>query len=203
VDIEADFDTMYHTVTESGYTRIPVYENNIDHIKGILYIKDLLPFVNTRNFNWQILIHEAYFVSEHHKIDKLLEEMKQHKIHIAVVVDEYGTTTGIVTLEDILEEIVGDILDESDVEADESFYVRLKDNSYSFEGKTLIVDFCRVMQIEHELFDANDSETLAGLLIEQKGDFLHKGEELNIAGFKFKVESVDDRRIKRIKVTEL
>ncbi|MDR1895434.1 MAG: CBS domain-containing protein [Prevotellaceae bacterium] len=205
IDISIDFNTLYDTIVESGYSRFPVYENDIDHIKGILYLKDILPYVKSEDdFQWQDLIHEAYFVLEHNKISTLLDEMKQRKIHIAVVVDEYGITVGIVTLEDILEEIVGEIFDESDVESEETFYIKSKDGSYSFEGKTPLVDFCRIMQIDHELLDVakGDSETLAGLLLEHKGELLHKGEELNFAGFTFKVESVGDRRIIRIKVTK-
>jgi CBS domain containing-hemolysin-like protein len=182
-----------------------VYEDDLDHIRGILYVKDLLPHIrNNRNFDWTELIHEAYFVLEHKKINALLDEMKKKKVHMAIVVDEYGGTIGIVTLEDILEEIVGEIFDESDVESDESFYVKQKDNSYSFKGKTPLVDFCRIMQLDHELFESTkgDNETLAGLLLELKGEFLRKGEELKLYGLTFKVESVDDRRIRIIKVTK-
>lgn len=203
VDISMDFDDLMDVVIDSGYSRLPVYEEDFDHVKGILYIKDLLPYIRSnKDFEWQELIHEAYFVPEHKKINALLDEMKRKKIHMAIVVDEYGGTTGIVTLEDILEEIVGEILDESDVEAEETFYVKLKDGSYSFEGKTPLIDFCRTMQVDNELFDSTkgDAETLAGLLLELKGEFLKKGEEITIPGFTFKVESADDRRIRRIRV---
>jgi CBS domain containing-hemolysin-like protein len=205
VDISVDFDTLYSIVVESGYSRLPVYEDDLDHIKGILYVKDLLPYIkNNKDFDWKDLIHEAYFVLEHKKINALLDEMKKKKVHMAIVVDEYGGTIGIVTLEDILEEIVGDIFDESDIESDETFYVKQKDNSYSFKGKTPLVDFCRIMQIDYELFESSkgDTETLAGLLLELKGEFLQKGEELKLYGLTFRVESVDDRRIRIIRVTQ-
>jgi CBS domain containing-hemolysin-like protein len=206
VDISVDFDTLYSIVVESGYSRLPVYEDDLDHIKGILYVKDLLPYIrnNNKDFDWKELIHEAYFVLEHKKINALLDEMKKKKVHMAIVVDEYGGTIGIVTLEDILEEIVGEIFDESDIESDETFYVKQKDNSYSFKGKTPLVDFCRIMQIDHELFESTKggTETLAGLLLELKGELLQKGEELKLYGLTFKVESVDDRRIRIIKVTK-
>jgi CBS domain containing-hemolysin-like protein len=204
VNISTGFSELLDVVVESGYSRLPVYEGDIDHVKGILYVKDLLPYMREKNgdFDWKKLIHSAYFVSEYNKINALLEEMKQNRAHIAVVVDEYGMTTGIVTLEDILEEIVGDIFDESDVEAEEKFYVKHKDNSYSFKGKTHIMDFCKIMQIDNKLFDAvkGDSETLAGLLLEYKGEFLQKDEIIDIEGFSFKVESVDARRIRKIRV---
>jgi CBS domain containing-hemolysin-like protein len=205
VDISVDFDTLYNIVVESGYSRLPVYEDDLDHIKGILYVKDLLPYIRgSKDFDWQELIHEAYFVPEHKKINALLDEMKKKKIHMAIVVDEYGGTIGIVTLEDILEEIVGEIFDESDIESDERFLVKQKDNSYSFKGKTPLIDFCRIMQIDHDLFESKkgDTETLAGLLLELKGEFLQKGEELKLCGLTFKVESVDDRKIRIIKVTK-
>jgi CBS domain containing-hemolysin-like protein len=205
VDISVDFDALYSIVVESGYSRLPVYEDDLDHIKGILYVKDLLPHIrNNKDFDWRDLIHEAYFVLEHKKINALLDEIKKKKVHMAIVVDEYGGTIGIVTLEDILEEIVGEIFDESDIEAEETFYVKQKDNSYSFKGKTPLVDFCRIMQIDHELFESKkgDTETLAGLLLELKGEFLQKGEELKLYGLTFKVESADDRKIRIIKVTK-
>jgi CBS domain containing-hemolysin-like protein len=205
VDISVNFDTLYSIVVESGYSRLPVYEDDLDHIKGVLYVKDLLPYIrDNKDFDWKDLIHEAYFVLEHKKINALLDEMKKKKVHMAIVVDEYGGTIGIVTLEDILEEIVGEIFDESDIESEETFYVKQKDNSYSFKGKTPLVDFCRIMQIDHELFESTkgDTETLAGLLLELKGEFLQKGEELKLYGLTFKVESADDRKIRIIKVTK-
>jgi CBS domain containing-hemolysin-like protein len=204
VDIATGLPDLLAFIVESGYSRFPVYEHNIDHVKGILHVKDLLPFMLDRqaDFDWRTIVRRAHFVSEYNKINVLLEEMKHSKAHIAIVVDEYGTTTGIVTLEDILEEIVGDIFDESDVESDEKFFVRHKDGSYSFKGQTLLMDFCRVMTVDHEIFDSTkgDSETLAGLLLEHKGDFLVVGETIDFAGFIFTVESADDRRIKRINV---
>jgi CBS domain containing-hemolysin-like protein len=203
VDISVDFDTLYSIVVESGYSRLPVYEDDLDHIKGILYVKDLLPYIrNNKDFDWRNLIHEAYFVLEHKKINALLDEMKKKKVHMAIVVDEYGGTIGIVTLEDILEEIVGEIFDESDIESEETFYVKQKDNSYSFKGKTPLIDFCRIMQIDHELFESakGNTETLAGLLLELKGEFPQKGEELKLYGLVFRIESADDRKIRIIRV---
>jgi gliding motility-associated protein GldE len=205
IDISSDFKTLCNTVVDCGYSRIPVYDSNFDNIKGILYVKDLLPYIGIadRDFNWQKLVHEAYFVPENKRINDLLDEFQRKKIHMAVVVDEYGGTTGIITLEDILEEMVGDIMDESDVEAEERLFIKMKDGSYSFEGKTPLNDFYRIMDTDNELFDKvkGDAETLAGLILEFKGDFPEQGEELSIKQFRFKIEQIDLRRIKKIRVS--
>lgn len=205
IDISSDFKTLCRAVVDCGYSRIPVYDSHFDNIKGILYVKDLLPYIGTadKTFRWQTLVHEAYFVPENKRINDLLDEFQRKKIHMAVVVDEYGGTTGIITLEDILEEMVGDIMDESDVEAEERLFIKMKDGSYSFEGKTPLNDFYRIMDTDNELFDKvkGDAETLAGLILEFKGDFPEQGEELTIKQFRFKIEQIDRRRIKKIRVS--
>jgi gliding motility-associated protein GldE len=205
IDISSDFETLCNKAVDCEYSRIPVYDGDFDNIRGILYVKDLLPYIRTadKDFKWKELIHEAYFVPENKRINDLLDEFRRKKIHMAVVVDEYGGTTGIVTLEDILEEMVGEIMDESDVEAEERLFVKTKDGSYLFEGKTPLVDFCRIMDIDSELFDniKGDAETLAGLILEYKGGFPVQGEELTIKNIKFTVEQIDHRRIKTIKVS--
>lgn len=204
VEINTDFQEICTIVIESAYSRIPVYEDNFDNIKGILYVKDLLPHIRkeTPAFKWQALIREAYFIPENKRINDLLEDFQQKKTHMAIVVDEYGGTVGVITLEDILEEIVGDILDESDLESDESFYVKSKDGAYLFEGKTALNDFYRTLSIQNDLFDdiKGDAETLAGLLLEQIGEFPQPGEQFEIKQFTFTVVEADDRRIVKIKV---
>ena len=203
VGIEITFDELHAIVVDCGYSRIPVYEDTLDVIKGILYVKDLLPFLNKNtDFAWQSLIREPYFIPEGKKINDLLEEFQQKKMHLAVVVDEYGGTSGIITLEDILEEIVGEILDESDLEEDENLFTKIDDNNYLFEGKTPLNDFCKIMQVDGELFedDRGEAETLAGLILELRGDFPNKGESVNYHQFTFVIESADHRRIKKIKV---
>ena len=212
VDIEAlDYEQSFNEVVEaiitSGYSRMPVYEGgNPDNIKGILYAKDLLPHIGneTPNFNWQKLLRQAYYIPETRMIDDLLEDFRTKKIHMAVVVDEYGCTQGIVTLEDVIEEIVGDINDEYDTE--ESFFKRLPDNSYIFEGKTLLNDFFKVTGLNEEDFEeiATDAETLAGLLLEIKGDFPKEKESIVYKNCRFMVLDIDKFRITsvRVKITE-
>ena len=203
VDISDGYDELKKVVFESGYSRIIAYDDSLDNVKGVLYIKDLLPYLDEKpDFHWASLIRSPYFVPENKKINDLLEEFQTKKIHLAVVVDEYGGTCGIVSLEDILEEIVGEISDESDFD-EEKDYVKLDSNTYLFEGKTLLNDFVKVFEEADDLFDEvrGEAETLAGLLLEIKGDFLHKGEELVCGNFIFKVDSIEKRRIKKIKVT--
>lgn len=203
VDILDSYDTLRKTVFETGYSRILAYEDSLDNVKGILYIKDLLPYLDEKStFRWDSLIRNPYFVPENKKINDLLEEFQAKKIHLAVVVDEYGGTCGIVSLEDILEEIVGEISDESDFD-EEKDYVKLDSNTYLFEGKTLLNDFVKVFEEAEDVFDEvrGEAETLAGLLLEIKGDFLQKGEELAFGDFTFKVDSIERRRIKKVKVT--
>ena len=184
------FPKLLGNFLESGYSRIPIYSDSFDQIKGILYIKDLLPHIQKgTNFKWQSLIRPPYFIPEAKKINDLLEEFQRKKIHMAVVIDEYGGTSGIVTLEDILEEIVGDIKDEFD--DDERFYTQINESTWIFEGKTLLNDFYKVLEKPENIFDEikGDADTLAGLILEVKGDIPEKDEIFHIGGFDFKIES--------------
>ena len=202
IDIRCGFQEVLTSIAENNYSRIPVYQDNGDNIRGILYIKDLLPHLSTpSNFRWQSLMRPPYFVPETKKIDALLREFQENKVHIAIVVDEFGGTSGLVTLEDILEEIVGEINDEYDEE--EKSYSKLNYNTYLFEGKTLLSDFCKILQIDDDEFDdvAGDADTLAGLLLEQKGDFLSIHERWDYKRYSFEVMAVEGRRISRVKVT--
>lgn len=205
IDYSDDFDSVVNNVVTTGYSRMPVIEETPDNIKGILYAKDLLPYIGKaeKNFKWQRLIRQAYFVPETRMIDDLLEDFRKRKIHMAIVVDEFGGTQGIVTLEDILEEIVGDINDEYDSE--EKLYQKLPDGSYIFDGKTLLNDFCRITDIPEDSFDkiSDDAETLAGLLLELKGDFPKEKETLTFDNCKFLVMKIDKHRIASIKVRVL
>jgi gliding motility-associated protein GldE len=200
IDITSDYNKVLTIIVESGYSRIPVYENTPDNVKGVLYVKDLLPFLDKdKNFNWQKLIRTSYFIPETKKINDLLEEFQQNKIHMAIVVDEYGGTSGIVTLEDILEEIVGEISDEMD--DDESFYVHQPDGSILFEGKILLNDFHKVTNTDEHIFEnvRGEAETLAGLILEMKGEIPDKNEQITYKNFSFTIVSVDSRRIRKIK----
>jgi len=202
VSTHTRFTKLIKLVVDSGYSRIPVYNQNLDNIKGILYIKDLLPFIGKPDsFNWQSLMRPPYYVPDTKKINDLLREFQTTKIHMAVVIDEYGGTSGIITLEDILEEIVGEITDESD--QDEVPYIRIDDANYLFEGKTLLNDFFKVLCVQEEVFDTvkGEAETLAGLILELKGELPGKNEVIPCKGFDFTVKSVDQRRIKQIQVT--
>ena len=201
LDIKKTFADVLKSVTENNYSRIPVWQNTQDNIRGVLYIKDLLPHIDKpKNFRWQSLIRSAYFVPETKKIDDLLREFQQNKVHIAIVVDEFGGTSGLITLEDILEEIVGEINDEYDEE--EMQYTKLSYNTYVFEGKTPLTDFARLLNIDDEFFDEiEDSDTLAGLLLELKGDFPSIHEVLKFKNLTFEVLKKEQRRISRVKVT--
>jgi gliding motility-associated protein GldE len=201
IDIEYDFARVKAVIVESGFSRIPVYADSIDHIRGILYIKDVVPHIQAAdNFDWPKLMREPYFVPENKKIDDLLEEFQNNKVHIAIVVDEYGSTLGLVSLEDILEEIVGEISDESD--RDTSFFTRIGEGQYIFEGKTHLGDFERILGLDEELFSdvKGEAETLAGLMLEIKRGFLRKGETVECHGFRLTVLSIEGRRIEKIKV---
>lgn len=202
IDIKAKYlETLEH-ITESGYSRIPVYEESLDQIKGLLYVKDLLPYMDaSENFGWQDLVRNPFFVPESKKIDDLLKEFQQRRIHLAIVVDEFGGTSGVISLEDVIEEIVGEISDEFD--DDDLVYSKLDENNFVFEAQTPLIDFCRVIGQPKDTFDAVDgeSDTLAGLVLELAGKFLTKGEEITHDIFTFKVESVDQRKLIRIKVT--
>lgn len=204
VDIDYDtlFDDVVATVVKTGYSRLPVYNETPDDVKGILYAKDLLPYIGKRDndFRWQNLIRQAYFVPETRMIDDLLEDFRTKKMHMAIIVDEYGCTQGIATLEDVLEEIVGDIDDEYDTE--EKFYTTLAPGVYAFDGKTLLSDFCRVLDLEEDELGEHgeDAETIAGLLLDIKGDFLKEQEAVSFGRLKFTVLKLDRYRIDRVKV---
>ena len=205
VDLEIDtpFPDVIKCVVDNAYSRIPVYEESRDNIKGILYIKDLLPFIDKgEDFKWQNLIRPAYFVPETKMIDDLLRDFQANKIHIAIVVDEFGGTSGLVTMEDIIEEIVGEINDEYDEE--EHNYVKLSDNVYVFEGKTLLADFYKIVDVDSDEFEeaAGDSDTLAGLVLELKGEFPALHEIIRYKDFVFEVLEMDAHRIVKVKVTK-
>lgn len=203
-ELHTDYKTLLKKIVESGFSRVPVYHDTFDNISGVLYIKDLLQYIDEgENFEWQKLLRSAFFVPENKKIDDLLKEFQEKKIHLAIVIDEYGGTSGIVTLEDILEEIVGDISDEFDEE--DLVYSKLDDNNYVFEGKTALNDLYRVLKIEGEEFEKQkgESDTLAGFILELAGKIPERGTEIKFHNYIFKVESVDKRRIKSIKVSIL
>ncbi len=197
------FDNVIAEILGKGYSRIPVFRKDIDNISGILYIKDLLPHINAgNNFNWVRLIKPVFFVPENKKIDDLLNDFQEKKIHLAIVVDEYGGTSGLVTLEDIIEEIVGEINDEFDI--DELSYSKLDNNNYVFEGKTTLKDFYRVIGLEDESVfekEKGESDTLAGFILEIAGGFPSKGELIIFGDYDFIIEAVDRKRIKQVKVT--
>ena len=202
LDFRSSFPEVLQCIVENNYSRIPVYQDSVDNIRGILYIKDLLPHLGKpSSFRWQSLIRPPYFVPETKKIDDLLRDFQENKVHIAIVVEEFGGTSGIVTLEDILEEIVGEINDEYDEE--ERNYVRINANTYVFEGKTLLSDFYRILNVDDDLFEEveGDADTLAGLMLELKGDFPNKHEQIEYRNFKFEIVELDAHRISKIKVT--
>ena len=195
------YEDVVSKIVEKGFSRNPVYKENIDEIIGVLYAKDLLPHLNQKTFEWQKLIREPYFVPENKKLDDLLKEFQEKKNHLAIVVDEYGGTSGIITLEDVIEEIVGDISDEFDDE--DILYSKLDANNYLFEGKTNLKDFYKILEIENaELFDKNkgESETIAGFILEVCGKFPRKNEIIKFANYSFKIESMDKKRIKQVKI---
>ncbi len=201
VDISTDAQELLKTINSASYSRIPIYEDNFDQVKGILYIKDLLPHIHkTTNFNWRDLIRPTLFVPEHKKIDDLLQEFQDKRVHMAIVVDEYGGTSGIVTMEDILEEVFGEIKDEFD-EA-ELAYSKLDENTFIFEGKTALHDIAKIVNLPLDYFEKvkGDSETLGGLLMEIKEEIPSKGEKIIYNNIAFTVESADSRRIKRVKM---
>ena len=201
LDMQSSFPDVLKCIVENNYSRIPVYQDSIDNVRGILYIKDLLPHLGKPStFRWQSLIRPPYFVPETKKIDDLLREFQNNKVHIAIVVDEFGGTSGIVTLEDILEEIVGEINDEYD--EDEKTFVRLNKNTYIFEGKTLLSDFYKTLNIDDEEFEdiVGDADTLAGLLLEIKGEFPKINEKIVHDKYIFQVLEMDERRIMKVKV---
>lgn len=196
---DATFPEVLEVILEAGYSRIPVFEETFDNVVGILYIKDLLPFLADASYDWCQLIRKPFFVPENKKIDDLLKEFQGMKMHMAVVVDEYGGTNGLVTLEDVLEEIVGDITDEFD--DDEIAYTKIDDDTYLFEGRTSLVDFYKVLNIDGKDFETNkgESDSLGGFVTEQAGRILRNNEYIRFSGLKLIVESSDKRRIKMIK----
>lgn len=202
LDMDTSFQDVIKCVIENNYSRIPVYKGSSDNIQGVLYIKDLLPHLQKTAFRWQSLIRPPYFVPETKMIDDLLRDFQQNKVHIAIVVDEFGGTSGIVTMEDIIEEIIGDIDDEYD--DDEKTYQRLNQNTYVFQAKTLLTDFYRIMKLDDDFFDEieGDADTLAGLLLELKGEFPALRERLTYRNFTFEVMEMDERRIVSIKVIQ-
>lgn len=202
LEINTSFPDVLKCIVENAYSRIPVYEESRDNIKGILYIKDLLPYLDKKpDFKWQNLIRPAFFVPETKMIDDLLKDFQANKIHIAIVVDEFGGTSGLVTMEDIIEEIVGEINDEYDEE--ERTYTKIAENVYVFEGKTLLSDFYKVLDIDADEFNdvSGDADTLAGLLLEIKGEFPSLHEVITFQQYKFEVLEMDARRIVKVKVT--
>ena len=202
LDSTAKYAEILPDIIKNGYSRIPVYKENMDHIVGVLYVKDLLPYIDRKQFDWMSLLREPFFVPENKKLDDLMVEFQEKKIHLAVVVDEYGGTSGIVSLEDVIEEIVGDISDEFD--DDDLYYSKLDDNNYVFEGKTTLKDFYRIIKLEdEELFENNkgEAETIAGFILEISGSFPKQRSKINFENFVFTIEAIDKKRIKRVKVT--
>ena len=209
IDISAIEESMTYRevltfIQENGYSRVPVYQENIDKITGIIYAKDLLPYLDEEDFDWRKIKRKAFFVPENKKLDDLLTEFQQRKIHLAIVVDEYGGTLGVVTLEDIIEEIVGEISDEYDME--DTFYTKMDDRNFLFDGKTSLKDFYRVLSVEEtdqEDFEKvrGDSETIAGFLLELIESFPEKKQEIPYKHYIFTIEDIDKKRIKQLKVT--
>ena len=201
LEIDESFAVICPKIIEKGYSRIPVYRDNIDQIEGVLYVKDLLPYINTNEFDWKSLLREPFFVPENKKLDNLLKDFQSMKSHLAIVVDEYGGTSGLVSLEDVIEEIVGDISDEFD---DENInYSQIDDKNYLFEGKINLKDFYRIIDVDEELFEIKkgEAETLAGFILEILGNFPKKNQKISFENCLFTIEAVDQKRVKQIKVT--
>lgn len=201
-DVKMSYKDLCTEIIKFGYSRIPIFRNNFDEIAGILYVKDLIPHIEEHeNFEWNTLLRQPFFVPESKMIDDLLKNFQEKKMHMAIVVDEFGGTSGVVTLEDVLEEIVGDISDEFDVE--DLQYSKLNESTYVFEGKTPLVDFYKVLDIDGKIFEEGkgESDTLAGFIIEQAGKILLKGEKVVFENYHFIVESADKRKVKRIKIS--
>lgn len=201
LDLDSSFSDIIKEITNAGYSRIPVFKENLDNISGVLYVKDLLPFLDNKTVKWQELVRTPFFVPENKKLDDLLKEFQEKKVHLAIVVDEYGGTSGVVSLEDVVEEIIGDINDEFD---DESLiYSKLDNYNYVFEGKTSLKDIYRVLDLDAELFEENkgEAETIAGFVLEISGSFPKKNEKIVFNGYIFSVESLDSKRIKQLKVS--
>ena len=200
-DIELDFHDLMDKINKTGYSRIPIYKETIDKIEGILYIKDLLPFIDKdENFKWQKLLRQGYYVPESKKIDDLLKDFQEKRVHMAIVVDEYGGTSGVITMEDIIEEIVGEINDEFD--EDEIAYNKLDENTFVFEGKTTLNDFCKIINEDPAIFEEikGESESLGGLILEINNKLPRAGDKIKYDRFLFTVVAVDNKRIKRVRV---
>lgn len=204
LSIDQDYSEVMAEIIENGYSRIPVFEDNIDQIVGILYVKDLLPYLDHEAFDWTSLLREPFFVPENKKLDDLMAEFKHKKVHLAVVVDEYGGTSGLISLEDIIEEIVGDISDEFDDE--DVTFSKLDENNYIFDGKTALKDFYKILKIEDSTVFENhkgDAETIAGFVLEILGSFPKQGTKVNFKHYVFTIEALDKKRIKLVKLTIL
>jgi hypothetical protein len=202
LNINSSFSDVLKSIVENNYSRIPVYQNNDDNIKGVLYIKDLLPHLTKpTSFKWQTLMRPPHFVPETKRLDDMMKDFKENKVHIAIVVDEFGGTSGLITLEDILEEIVGEINDEYDEE--DTTYSKLNYNTYVFDGKTLLSDVTRILEVDDDYFSEieGDADSLAGLLLEIKGDFPTMHERIEYRNFMFEILKVDGRRISKVKIT--
>ena len=202
VNIDAEFNTIIPEIINNGYSRIPVFEENIDKVVGILYVKDLLPHLNKKIFDWKTILREPFFVPENKKLDDLMQEFQIKKVHLAVVVDEYGGTSGVISLEDIIEEIVGDISDEYDV--DDLNFSKIDENNYRFDGKTSLKDIYKILSIEdNSLFEdkKGEAETIAGFILELSGGFPRVGIEINFGNYVFTIEAIDKKRIKQIRLT--
>jgi putative hemolysin len=201
IEIDETFAEICPKIIDKGYSRIPIYKENIDHIEGILFVKDLIPHINKKEFDWNKLIREPFFVPENKKLDDLLKDFQRMKSHLAVVVDEYGGTSGLVSLEDVIEEIVGDISDEFD---DENLnFSQIDDKNFLFEGKINLKDFYRIIDVDEEAFEnrKGEAETLAGFILEILGNFPKKGQKIHFSNIYFTIEVVDKKRIKQLKVT--
>lgn len=197
---DLSFPQLLIAIVDSGFSRVPVYEETLDRVVGILYIKDVLPHIDKKDFNWRSLLRSPYFVPESKKLDDLLKEFQQQKVHLAVVVDEYGGTSGIITLEDVIEEIVGDITDEYDEE--DVIHTRIDDHTWLFEGRIALTDMYRILEIDGELFEQHKGEsgTLGGFVLELTGRIPKKGERVELQNYTFVVEASDNKRIRRLKV---
>jgi gliding motility-associated protein GldE len=202
VEQSVPFREMLESVIQSGFSRIPVYEESLDKVSGILYVKDLLPYLDAQTFEWRMLLRPAFFVPENRKINDLFQDFREKKIHIAIVVDEYGGTSGLITMEDVIEEIVGEINDEFDNVKQEQHYTKIDDSTYLFKAQTSIVDFCKVFNLDEDYFEEQQGEadTLAGLVLEIEGRIPEVGFSFNVEKFNFEITDADSRKIIQIKV---
>ena len=202
IDYGMPFTEMLETVIKSGFSRIPVYQESLDNINGFLYVKDLLPYLDAESYEWHKLIRPAFFVPENRKINDLFQDFREKKIHIAIVVDEYGGTSGLITMEDVIEEIVGDISDEFDKEKQEQHYTKLDDGSFLFKAQTSIVDFCKIFGVDEDYFEPmqGEADTLAGLILEIEGRIPEIGFKFDFEEFVFEITDADLKKIKEMKV---